>query len=106
MVLVSVVMCCHNHESYIADSMASVLNQTVPDLELLITDDCSTDNSPKIIAQTQEKDPRVHAAYHTKNMGVSKTINEGLDRVSGKYICFLDSDDLWVRDKLEKQLKF
>lgn len=105
MVLVSVVMCCHNHENYVADSMASVLNQTIPDLELLITDDCSTDNSPKIIAEFQEKDPRVHAVYHTRNMGVSKTINEGLDRVSGKYLCFLDSDDLWVRDKLEKQLK-
>jgi glycosyltransferase involved in cell wall biosynthesis len=105
MVLVSVVMCCHNHEKYIEDSMASVLNQTVPDLELLITDDCSTDKSPEIIAETQEKDHRVHGVYHTTNMGVSKTLNDGLDRISGRYVCFLDSDDLWVEDKLEKQLE-
>ena len=105
MVLVSVVMCCHNHENYVADSMASVLNQTVPDLELLITDDFSTDNSAKIIAEFQEKDPRVHAVYHSENLGVSKSTNDGLDRVTGKYVCFLDSDDLWVGNKLEKQLK-
>jgi glycosyltransferase involved in cell wall biosynthesis len=105
MVLVSVVMCCHNHEKYVAQSMDSVLNQTFPDLELLITEDCSTDDSAKIIARYEQKDPRVHAVYHPKNMGVSKTVNDGLDRVNGKYICFLDSDDLWIENKLEKQLK-
>ena len=55
MVLVSVVMCSYNHEKYIAESIDSVLNQTCPDLELLITDDCSTDSSPKIIADYEKK---------------------------------------------------
>ncbi|MGD6852684.1 MAG: glycosyltransferase [Candidatus Bathyarchaeia archaeon] len=105
MVLVSVVMCCRNHEKYVAAAMDSVLNQTFKDLELLITEDCSTDNSAKIIADYQKNDPRVHALFHTKNIGVSQTLNDGLDRVSGKYVCFLDSDDLWVENKLEKQLK-
>ncbi len=105
MVLVSVVMCCRNHEKYVAEAMDSVLNQTFTDLELLITEDCSTDNSPKIIVDYQKKDPRVHAFFHNKNLGVSTTLNDGLERVSGKYVCFLDSDDLWIRDKLEKQLR-
>jgi glycosyltransferase involved in cell wall biosynthesis len=105
MVLVSVVMSCYNHERYIAQSIESVLNQTAPDLELLITDGGSTDNSPKIVAQYAQKDPRVHASYHQENIGISETINDGLNRVTGRYICFLDSDDLWIPDKLEKQLK-
>jgi glycosyltransferase involved in cell wall biosynthesis len=98
-------MCCYNHEKYIAQSIESVLNQTIPDLELLITDGGSTDNSPKIIAQYAQKDPRVHATYQHENIGISESLNDGLNRVKGKYICFLDSDDLWVEDKLEKQLK-
>lgn len=105
MVLVSVVMSCYNHEKYVTQSIESVLNQTYPDLELLITDGGSTDNSPKIIAQYEQKDSRVKASYHSKNIGISETINDGLNRVTGKYTCFLDSDDLWVQDKLERQLK-
>jgi glycosyltransferase involved in cell wall biosynthesis len=105
MVLVSVVMSCYNHERYIAQSIESVLNQTYPDLELLVTDGGSTDNSPQIIAKYEKSDPRVHATYHSKNIGISETINDGLNRVTGKYTCFLDSDDLWLNDKLEKQLR-
>jgi glycosyltransferase involved in cell wall biosynthesis len=105
MVLVSIVMSCYNHERYIAQSIESVLNQTFPDLELLVTDGGSTDGSPKIIAQYAEKDPRVHTSHHAENIGISQTINDGLNRVTGKYTCFLDSDDLWMEDKLEKQLR-
>lgn len=105
MVLVSVVMCSYNHERYIEDSINSVLNQTVPDLELLITDDCSTDSSPKIIAGYVQKDPRVHAVFHTKNLGIARTLNDSLEQAKGKYVCFQDSDDLWTENKLEKQLK-
>jgi glycosyltransferase involved in cell wall biosynthesis len=98
-------MSCYNHERYIAQSIESVLNQSAPDLELLITDGGSTDNSPQIIAQYEKKDPRVHATYHSTNIGISETINDGLNRVTGKYTCFLDSDDLWIADKLERQLR-
>jgi teichuronic acid biosynthesis glycosyltransferase TuaG len=98
-------MCSYNHEKYIEDSINSVLNQTFPDLELLITDDCSTDSSPKIIGDYVQKDPRVHAVFHTKNWGISRTLNDSLEQVRGKYVCFQDSDDLWAINKLEKQLK-
>lgn len=104
MVLVSVVMNCYNQEKYIAEAMKSVLNQTFKDLELIITD-CSTDNSKHIIAAFQQKDPRVHAIFCPKKVSISESLNSGLDKVDGKYVSFLDSDDLWVENKLEKQLE-
>ncbi len=105
MVLVSVVMSSYNHEKYIAEAIESVLNQTVKDLELIITDDYSTDASPKIITSYKLKDARVNAFFHEKNMGITKTLNDGLDQVNGKYVCFLDSDDVWMENKLERQLE-
>jgi teichuronic acid biosynthesis glycosyltransferase TuaG len=105
LVLVSVVMSSYNHEKYIGESIESVLNQTFPDLELIIVDDYSIDSSQQIIANYQNKDPRVHGIFHQKNMGITQTLNDCLDQVKGKYVCFLDSDDLWVKDKLERQLE-
>ncbi len=105
MVLVSVVMSSYNHEKYIAEAIESVLNQTFKDLELIITDDYSTDTSPEIIGSYQQRDQRVKAIFHEKNMGITKTLNDGLDKVHGKYVCFIDSDDLWMENKLEKQLE-
>lgn len=105
MVLVSVVMSSYNHERYIGESIDSVLNQTFKDLELIITDDYSTDKSQEIIANYQKKDPRVLGIFHQKNMGITKTLNDCLDKASGHFISFIDSDDLWVENKLEKQLE-
>lgn len=105
MVLVSVVMSSYNHEKYIRESIESVLNQTFKDLELIITDDYSTDSSPEIIANYQKKDPRVRGIFHQKNMGITQTLNDCLNEASGNYICFIDSDDLWVENKLEKQVE-
>ncbi|MCW4001307.1 MAG: glycosyltransferase [Candidatus Bathyarchaeota archaeon] len=104
-VLVSVVMCSYNHEKYISQAIESVLNQTARDLELIITDDCSKDSSQEIIESYKQKDPRVNAVFHRRNMGITKTLNDGLGRVHGKYVCFLDSDDLWMENKIEKQLE-
>ncbi len=104
MVLVSAVMTSYNHDRYLSESIESVLNQTFPDFELIITDDCSTDQSQKIITNYQQRDSRIHATFHKQNMGITQTLNDCLDQVHGKYVCFLDSDDIWVGDKLEKQL--
>jgi glycosyltransferase involved in cell wall biosynthesis len=97
-------MASYNHDKYISEAIESVLNQTFKDLELIIIDDCSTDNSPKIIADYQKKDPRVRAFFHQKNMGISKTLNDCLKEVRGNFIGLIGSDDLWVENKLEKQL--
>jgi glycosyltransferase involved in cell wall biosynthesis len=104
MVLVSVLMGSYNHEKYISEAIESVLNQTFRDLELIIVDDCSTDNSRSIIEKYQAKDERVRAFFHEKNMGIAQTANDGLKESRGKFISFLASDDVWVPCKLEKQL--
>lgn len=98
-------MSSYNHEKYVAQAIESVLNQTFRDLELIIVDDCSTDNSRKIIETYQARDERVRAFFHEKNMGIPKTANDCLKRVKGKFISFIGSDDMWVHSKLEKQLK-
>lgn len=105
MVLVSVIMSACNYEKYIREAIESILNQTFRDLELIIVEDCSKDNTKTIIQQYSAKDPRVKAFFHEKNMGISRTINDGLKHVNGKFVCFTDADDVWELRKLEKQLE-
>ncbi len=104
MVLVSVLMGSYNHQNYIGEAIESVLNQTFPDLELIIVDDYSTDNSRKIIENYQAKDERVRAFFHEKNMGIANTLNDALKKVRGKFVSFIGSDDVWFPYKLERQL--
>lgn len=94
----------YNHEKYVSEAINSVLSQTFADFEIIIIDDCSNDNSQNIIREYQLKDSRVRSFFHQKNMGISKTYNDGVRRALGKFIAFLDSDDLWLETKLEKQL--
>ena len=105
MVLVSVIMAAYNHERYIAAAIESILNQTMPDLELVIVDDASTDGTPQIIQSYQEKDSRVKAFFHQQNQGIAATANQCLNNAVGQYLTFIGSDDLWVTNKLEKQLQ-
>ena len=104
MPLISVIMPSYNHEHFIAEAIESVLGQTVRDLELVIIDDASTDESRSIIEKYSNRDERVITAFHEENKGIAKTVNEGLGRAQGKYIAFLSSDDVWMPEKLEKQL--
>jgi glycosyltransferase involved in cell wall biosynthesis len=104
MVLVSILMPSYNHEKYLSETIGSVLNQSVKDLELIILDDFSKDNSRTIIENYQRKDNRIKAFFHSKNMGLTSTTNDLLSKASGKFIAFIDSDDLWDKLKLEKQL--
>jgi glycosyltransferase involved in cell wall biosynthesis len=105
MVLVSVLMASYNHEHYIGEAIESVLNQSFDDLELVIIDDCSTDNSKKVIENYQAKDKRIRAVIHDKNEGIAKTANDSIKEAKGKFISFLASDDVWFPFKLEKQVK-
>lgn len=104
MVLVSVLMASYNHERYLSQAIESILNQTYQDLELVIVDDCSTDNSRKIIQAYRAKDARVRAFFHEKNLGIARTVKDCLDAAAGEFVSFIGSDDLWVEFKLEKQL--
>jgi teichuronic acid biosynthesis glycosyltransferase TuaG len=104
LVLVSAVMTSYNHEKYISASIESVLNQSFKDFELIVLDDCSKDNSQKIIETYQAKDVRIQALFHKKNTGMAKSMNDLFAVAKGKYIALIDSDDLWEKTKLEKQL--
>ena len=102
--LVSVIMPSWNTADFIAESISSVLNQTYPDWELLIVDDCSTDNTDEIVALFD--DPRIKYFKNEHNMGAALTRNRALREAHGEWIAFLDSDDLWTPDKLVRQLSF
>lgn len=103
---VSIIMPNYNCEKFLDETINSVLNQTYPDWELLIVDDCSTDNSVEKIKSFCNKDNRVKLFVNEKNSGAAASRNLALREASGKWIAFLDSDDLWLPEKLEKQLIF
>ena len=103
--LVSVIMPVYNAEGFLEESLQSVLAQTHKDWELLVVDDCSSDNSAAIIRQFAERDSRIRYLKTDKPSG-SPTLprNIGIENAKGKYISFLDSDDAWLPTKLERQM--
>lgn len=102
--LVSVIMPSYNTADYIADSIKSVISQTYQNWELIIVDDCSTDNTDDIVSYFS--DNRIKYMKNKKNMGAAATRNRALREAKGEWIAFLDSDDLWLPNKLEKQINF
>ena len=104
--LVSVIMPCYNMASYISDSIKSVVSQTYPYWELLIVDDASTDKTVSIIESYSQTDSRIKFAIKTQNSGIADTRNQCIQMAQGQFLAFLDADDIWHPEKLEKQLKF
>lgn len=102
---VSVVMPVYNAERFLRYSIDSVLSQTYVDFELILVNDCSKDNSLMIMREYEQKDSRVKVFSNEQNRGVSYTRNFGVENASGEYIAFLDSDDMWTSDKLQKQFE-
>ena len=102
--LVSIIMPSWNTGQFIAESIQSVLNQTYSDWELLIVDDCSNDNTDDIVLSF--KDQRIKYLKNEKNCGAALARNRAIKEAKGEWIAFLDSDDLWVSEKLEKQIEF
>lgn len=102
--LVSIIMPSYNTEKYISDSIESVIAQTYRNWELIIVDDCSTDNSLDVIRSFNDK--RIIILQNEKNSGAAISRNYALREAKGKWIAFLDSDDTWAPEKLEKQIKF
>ena len=102
--LVSVVMPSWNTAQFIAESIRSVLAQTYENLELLIVDDCSTDDTDAVVASFG--DERIRYFKNETNVGAALSRNRALREARGEWIAFLDSDDLWTPDKLDKQIAF
>jgi len=102
--LVSVIISCFNHENYIQACIESVVRQTYPNIELIVFDDGSSDNSPVILKSLGEKHGFIFQAQ--ENAGLSATLNKALGIAKGKYISPLGSDDILMLDKIEKQVDF
>lgn len=103
--LVSIITPLYNSEKFISETIESVLSQTYTNWEMIIVNDCSKDRGASIVEEYSKKDKRIKLFNNKKNMGVSFTRNRAIVLSNGKYIAFLDSDDLWHKEKLEKQIK-
>lgn len=105
--LVSVIMPTYNAGKFLADSVNSILRQTYRNLELLITDDASTDPATiELLKEFAAKDQRVDVMFLKENHGPGYSRNQSIERARGRYIAFCDSDDRWTEDKLEKQIAY
>lgn len=102
---VTVIMPAYNAAQFIEDAIRSVMTQTVSDWELLVIDDGSRDDTCKIVEGLAAEDSRVKLLRNEQNMGVANTRNRGLSLCRGEFVAFLDSDDIWLPEKLENQLE-
>lgn len=103
--LISVVMAAYNAEAYIGEAISSAMKQTFSNWELIVVDDCSFDRTVEIVNQFAQKDSRIKVYQNAQNMGVAMTRNAGIEKCRGSYVAFLDSDDVWKPNKLERQIK-
>lgn len=102
--LITVVIPNYNGQRFVEQAIDSVLYQTYPNFELMVVDDGSTDNSLQLIRRKAQGDSRIHVISLAHNAGVANARNIGIKKAQGEYIAFLDSDDIWTEDKLERQL--
>ena len=103
---VSIITPSWNSENYIVDTIKSVQNQIYKNWEMIIVDDCSTDHTVDIIEAIAKEDPRIKLIKQPVNGGAAKARNISLNEATGRFIAYLDADDIWKPDKLEKQVSF
>lgn len=104
--LVSIITPSWNCVSFVEETIRSIQLQTYTNWELLFQDDCSTDDTKERVLRLAAEDTRIKYECNSQNCGAAITRNNAIRRAKGKWIAFLDSDDLWMPDKLEKQIKF
>lgn len=104
--IISVVMPAFNSGRYIAEAIKSVIAQSFSRWEMLVIDDCSQDDTVGIAERYCLGDDKIHLLKNPEHLGVSKTRNRGVVEAHGEWIAFLDSDDVWVKDKLQRQIDF
>lgn len=104
--LVSVIMPTYNSSRYVAESIRSIEAQTYTNWELLITDDCSVDDTVRIVSEFADRDKRIKLTVLAQNSGAGVARNESIKRAEGRYLAFCDSDDRWEPEKLSIQLRF
>lgn len=104
--LVSVLIPCYNAEKYVEESILSILNQNYTRLEIIAIDDCSTDSTNAILNKLASQDNRITVVVNEVNLKLIKTLNKGVSLCSGEYIARIDSDDIALPTRIEKQVKF
>lgn len=102
--LCSVIIPAYNCENFIIEAIQSAIGQTYQNIEILVIDDCSTDSTYERICAIAKTDSRIIPLQNPHNMGVARTRNYGFQKATGSYIALLDGDDLWLLDKLQKQI--
>ena len=101
---VSIVMCTYNGEKYLSQQLDSILNQTYPIYELYIQDDGSSDSTIEIIEEYQKKHPIIHYSVNSEQKGINENFYSALEKVKGNYIAIADQDDIWLPEKIEKEM--
>ncbi|MCF0141662.1 MAG: glycosyltransferase family 2 protein [Mogibacterium sp.] len=104
--LVSIITPAYNAHGYIEAAIESVIAQTYQNWEMLVANDCSNDDTAQIVEKYASEDSRIKLLNLPQNGGVAKARNYAIERAEGAYIAFLDADDMWLPDKLEKQIEF
>ncbi len=104
--LVSIVTPVYNAEKFISETIDSIQKQTYKNWELILVDDCSSDSSYDIISEYMKNDKRIRYIKLEKNSGAAVSRNTGIKNARGRFIAFVDSDDIWLPKKLEKQVKY
>lgn len=102
--LVSVITPMYNSEKFIKEMITSVIDQNYTNWELIIVDDCSSDSSCQIVDEYLKKDPRIKLIKHIENSGPAQARNTAIENSTGEFIAFLDSDDIWMKNKLNLQV--
>ena len=103
--LVSIITPCFNSEKFISDTIKSVQNQTYSNWEMIIVDDFSQDRTVEMVQNFMDEDIRIHLIQLNKNSGAAKARNIGIEKISGKYMTFIDADDIWFPDFIENSIK-
>ena len=103
--LVSIIMPAYNSARFIGRSIEAIISQTYPDWELLITDDCSVDDTVSRVTRYCEADNRVKLFVLQENSGPGVARNNSIANARGRFIAFCDSDDIWLPEKLERQIR-
>jgi glycosyltransferase involved in cell wall biosynthesis len=103
--LVSIITPSYNSAEYIAETIQSVQNQSYTNWEMIIVDDCSSDNTEEIVKKIQQSDTRVHFLKLDKNSGSGIARNKGIEKATGDYMTFIDSDDIWFPDFIKNSIE-
>lgn len=104
--LVSVLLPCYNAEKHLHEAMMSILNQTYTNLEIIAINDCSSDQTGKILSEIADRDSRVKVYTNEENLKLIRTLNKGVDLCTGEYIARMDADDIALPQRIEKEVKF